>query len=226
VRADAVELGTGGLSMIVRHSGGRFAVASRLVGRHNLMNVLGACAVALALGIDGDTIARGVAALAAVPGRLEAVRVGQEFDVLVDYAHTDDALEKVLRLLKPLATGRVLTVFGCGGDRDRTKRPRMGNVAARLSDRVFLTSDNPRSEDPAAIANAIARGVRDEGNRRWTIEIDRHEAIRQAIASAKASDVVLIAGKGHETYQERDGVRTPFSDAREAAAALSAWSTA
>jgi UDP-N-acetylmuramoyl-L-alanyl-D-glutamate--2,6-diaminopimelate ligase len=210
VRADAVELGTGGLSMVVRHVGGRFAVASRLVGRHNLMNVLGACAVGLALGIDGDTIARGVAALAAVPGRLEAVRAGQEFDVLVDYAHTDDALEKVLRLLKPLATGRVFTVFGCGGDRDRTKRPRMGNVAARLSDRVFLTSDNPRSEDPAAIARDVLAGI--PAGCCVEVELDRRVAIEHALADARRGDVVLIAGKGHEDYQIVGQQRFRFDD--------------
>jgi UDP-N-acetylmuramoyl-L-alanyl-D-glutamate--2,6-diaminopimelate ligase len=210
VRADAVELGTGGLSMVVRHVGGRFAVASRLVGRHNLMNVLGACAVGLALDIDGETIARGVAALAAVPGRLEPVRAGQEFDVLVDYAHTDDALEKVLRLLKPLAAGRVLTVFGCGGDRDRTKRPRMGNVAARLSDRVFLTSDNPRSEDPAAIARDVLAGV--PAGCEVEVELDRRLAIEHAFAAARRGDVVLIAGKGHEDYQIVGEQRLRFDD--------------
>ena len=120
----------------------------------------------------------------------------------------------------------MICVFGCGGDRDAGKRPEMGHVAARLADRVVVTSDNPRSEDPAVIANAVARGVRDEGNRRWTIEVDRGAAIRNAIAAARTGDVVLIAGKGHETYQERSGVRTPFSDIAVAAVALAAWTAA
>jgi UDP-N-acetylmuramoyl-L-alanyl-D-glutamate--2,6-diaminopimelate ligase len=117
-------------------------------------------------------------------------------------------------------------VFGCGGDRDPGKRPQMGAVAAANADRIVVTSDNPRSEDPVAIANAVVRGVRDAGHRRWTIEVDRRAAIAHAIASAKARDIVLVAGKGHETYQESHGKRTPFSDAREADVALSTWSAA
>jgi UDP-N-acetylmuramoyl-L-alanyl-D-glutamate--2,6-diaminopimelate ligase len=133
----------------------------------------------------------------------------------------------VLTALRPAvaAAGELICVFGCGGDRDAGKRPEMGHIAARFADRVVVTSDNPRSEDPAAIANAVVRGVRDEGNRRWSIEIDRDQAIRNAIGAAKPGDIVLIAGKGHETYQERDGVRTPFSDAAVAAAALSSWTS-
>jgi UDP-N-acetylmuramoyl-L-alanyl-D-glutamate--2,6-diaminopimelate ligase len=146
--------------------------------------------------------------------------------VIVDYAHTSDALEKVLIALRPTAAGELICVFGCGGDRDAGKRQEMGHIAARYADRVVVTSDNPRSEDPAAIANAVARGVRDEGNRRWTIELDRSDAIGRTIAAAKIGDVVLIAGKGHETYQEAQGVRTPFSDVVESTAALSAWTAA
>jgi UDP-N-acetylmuramyl tripeptide synthase len=145
--------------------------------------------------------------------------------VVVDYAHTPDALDKVLTALRPaVVPGRELVcVFGCGGDRDPGKRPEMGHIAARLADRVVVTSDNPRSEDPVAIANAVARGARDEGNRRWAIEIDRRAAIRSAIASAEQGDVIVVAGKGHETYQERDGVRLPFSDVAVATAALAEW---
>ena len=130
--------------------------------------------------------------------------------------------------LRPALTapGELICVFGCGGDRDAGKRQEMGHIAARYADRVVVTSDNPRSEDPAAIANAVARGVRDEGNRRWTIELDRRDAIRHAVGTAKIGDVILIAGKGHETYQESQGVRTPFSDAVESVAALSAWTPA
>jgi UDP-N-acetylmuramoyl-L-alanyl-D-glutamate--2,6-diaminopimelate ligase len=196
--------------MVVRHAGGRFAVASRLVGRHNLMNVLGACAVGLALGIDGETIARGVASLAAVPGRLEPVKAGQEFDVLVDYAHTDDALEKVLRLIKPLAVGRVLTVFGCGGDRDRTKRPRMGNVAARVVAGEEDAVGEARSEAPAAIARDVWAGIPEGGA--VEVALARRRAIEHALADARRGDVVLIAGKGHEDYQIVGDERLRFDD--------------
>jgi UDP-N-acetylmuramoyl-L-alanyl-D-glutamate--2,6-diaminopimelate ligase len=210
VRASRLELGVGGVQMTILHAAGEFEVVSRLVGRHNFMNVLAACAAALALGLDGDAIARGVAALATVPGRLEAVDAGQEFEVLVDYAHTDDALEKVLLLLKPLARGRLLTVFGCGGDRDRTKRPRMGRVAARLSDRVFVTSDNPRNEDPEAIARDVLAGV--PAGSEVAVELDRRRAIARALGEAKRGDVVLIAGKGHEDYQIVGKTKTSFDD--------------
>ena len=210
VRAARLELGVGGTQLTIRHAKGEFELVSRLVGRHNFMNVLGACATALALGVDEAAIARGVAALATVPGRLEQVDAGQDFEVLVDYAHTDDALEKVLLLLKPLASGRVLTVFGCGGDRDRTKRPRMGRVAARLSDRVFLTSDNPRSEDPAAIARDVLAGI--PAGSAVAVELDRRRAIERALGEARRGDVVLIAGKGHEDYQIVGTKKSSFDD--------------
>lgn len=210
VRATRVELGVGGMRLTIGHARGGFELVSRLVGRHNFMNVLGACATALALGVDDAAIARGVAALASVPGRLEAVDAGQDFEVLVDYAHTDDALEKVLLLLKPLASGRLLTVFGCGGDRDRTKRPRMGRVAARLSDRVFVTSDNPRGEDPAAIAREVLAGV--PAGSAVAVELDRRRAIERALDEARRGDVVLIAGKGHEDYQIVGSKRSRFDD--------------
>ena len=142
--------------------------------------------------------------------------------VVVDYAHSPDALEKVLRALRPaVADGRELVcVFGCGGDRDAGKRPEMGRVAATLANRVIVTTDNPRSEDPAAIASAIVHGVRATSNRRWTVDLDRATAINAAISGAKTGDVVLVAGKGHEDYQEANGVRAPFSDVEAATAAL------
>ena len=148
--------------------------------------------------------------------------------VVVDYAHTPDALEKVLLALRPAVAegGELVCVFGCGGDRDPGKRPHMGAVAAALADRIVVTSDNPRGEDPAAIANAVVKGIREAGHRRWTIELDRRAAVHGAIAAAKWGDVVLVAGKGHETYQEQNGERKPFSDANEATAALAAWSGA
>jgi UDP-N-acetylmuramoyl-L-alanyl-D-glutamate--2,6-diaminopimelate ligase len=199
---------------------------SPIFGRFNVYNLLAVLATLLQLDVPlADAVER-LRHAQPVAGRAERFggHKGQPL-VIVDYAHTPDALEKVLTALRPAVAvpGELICVFGCGGDRDAGKRPEMGHIAARFADRVVVTSDNPRSEDPAAIANAVARGVRDEGNRRWTIEIDRGEAIRGAIGAAKSGDIVLIAGKGHETYQERDGVRTPFSDAAVAAAALSAW---
>jgi len=146
--------------------------------------------------------------------------------VVVDYAHTPDALDKVLSALRAAVAsgGELVCVFGCGGDRDRGKRPEMGRVAARLADRVVVTSDNPRSEDPEAIASDIVHGIRSTGNRRYAVELDRGSAIASAIGEAKAGDVILLAGKGHETYQERAGTREPFIDADHARRALAAWS--
>ena len=185
--------------------------------------VLGAL---IAQGIEFDQAVHAVSRLAPVPGRLECVGGGAAPLVVIDYAHTPDALDKALQALKPtVAAGhRLVCVFGCGGDRDPGKRPQMGAIAGRLADRVVVTSDNPRSEDPAAIASAVVKGIRDTPNRRWSVENDRHAAIAGAIAAAKAGDIVLIAGKGHETYQERDRERAPFSDVAEATAALAAWS--
>jgi UDP-N-acetylmuramoyl-L-alanyl-D-glutamate--2,6-diaminopimelate ligase len=139
---------------------------------------------------------------------------------LVDYAHTDDALRRAIEASRALTRGRVIVVFGCGGDRDKGKRPQMGRIAATLADRVVVTNDNPRSEDPHAIAQAIVQGVHEAGNRRYRVELDRAAAIRLALADARAGDVVLIAGKGHEPYQEIAGKRLPFSDQAAARAAL------
>ncbi len=145
--------------------------------------------------------------------------------VVVDYAHSPDALEQVLGALRPAVAsgGRLACVFGCGGDRDAGKRPEMGRIAARGADRIVVTSDNPRSEDPAAIAAAVVAGIEAAGGRGWTVELDRGVAIATAVAEARRGDVVLIAGKGHETTQEAKGVRLHFSDADAATAALAAW---
>jgi UDP-N-acetylmuramoyl-L-alanyl-D-glutamate--2,6-diaminopimelate ligase len=146
--------------------------------------------------------------------------------VVIDYAHTPDALDKVLTSLRPAVAGgaELVCVFGCGGDRDRGKRPEMGRVAARLADRIIVTSDNPRSEGPGAIASDIVHGIRETGNRRYAVEIDRAAAIATAIGEARVGDVVLLAGKGHEPYQETAGVRQPFLDADHAARALASRS--
>ncbi|MBL0059709.1 MAG: UDP-N-acetylmuramoyl-L-alanyl-D-glutamate--2,6-diaminopimelate ligase [Elusimicrobia bacterium] len=181
-----------------------------LVGRHNVYNALGALAAAAALGTELDTAARGLEALAGVPGRLERVtehpagsRNPSEipFGVFVDYAHTDDALRNVLETLRPLTRGRIIVLFGCGGDRDRTKRPKMGERAARLADHVIVTSDNPRSEDPQTIAREVEVGVRRVSGRSYDVVVERGEAIERALSLAKEGDVVLLAGKGHETVQ-------------------------
>jgi UDP-N-acetylmuramoyl-L-alanyl-D-glutamate--2,6-diaminopimelate ligase len=195
-----------------------------------LANIAAAAATALATGVDSEAVGIGITRAAPVPGRLE--RVGDaDPAVFVDYAHTPDALERTLSALRQLAPARVVVVFGCGGDRDRGKRSLMGGIAARLADVVVLTSDNPRSEDPALILAEIESGVggaRERntaqdlarpGARGYLVEPDREAAIRLAIGLAEPADVVVIAGKGHEDYQEITGVRRPFDD-REIAAAL------
>jgi UDP-N-acetylmuramoyl-L-alanyl-D-glutamate--2,6-diaminopimelate ligase len=199
-----------GLAFDLCYRGLTIDLHTRLIGRHNLMNALAAASTALALEVSPRSIQQGFEMLQRVPGRLEPVDRGQDFRVLVDYAHTDDALEKVLRLLRPLTRGRLLTVFGCGGDRDRHKRPQMGKVAADLADEVFLTSDNPRSEDPADIALQVRRGM--SGQAKVVEILDRREAIHAALSRAQGGDIVLIAGKGHESVQIVGAERLPFDD--------------
>jgi len=197
-----------------------------LVGTFNAMNLLGTLGVLLASDVAiGDALAA-MSRLSAPPGRMERHGGGDRPLVVIDYAHTPDALEKVLAAVRPSVAGdrTLICVFGCGGDRDPGKRPEMGRIAAMLADRVVVTSDNPRSEDPTTIAMAIAQGIRTTGNRHWTLEVDRAKAIRGTIAAARAGDVVVLAGKGHETRQELRDERRPFSDAAEAAAALATWS--
>jgi UDP-N-acetylmuramoyl-L-alanyl-D-glutamate--2,6-diaminopimelate ligase len=192
-----------GIRMTVDTPRGRLALRSALIGEHNVMNLLGAVATGLALGLAPDVIARALGGVSTVPGRFEQVRAGQPFLVVVDYAHTPDALERVLTTARKITRGRLGVVFGCGGDRDRGKRPIMGEIAARLADRVWVTSDNPRSERPDAIIDEIVVGVaRVAGaDRRSVREPDRRAAIGGALGWAGADDTVVIAGKGHETYQ-------------------------
>ena len=199
---------------------GRAAVSMRLVGRHNVENAL--CAAALvgeAFGVTVEQIAAGLSDAAGAPGRLQRVDAGQPFGLFVDYAHTDDALANVLTALRPLARGRLRVVFGCGGDRDRTKRPRMAAVAEKLADDLYLTSDNPRTEDPSAILHDVAAGLSGSARARATVEPDRRAAIGRAVADARAGDVVLVAGKGHEDYQIVGATRSHFDDVEEARAA-------
>jgi UDP-N-acetylmuramyl-tripeptide synthetase len=228
IAATGVQMSAGGMRLDVNTPWGKANMASPMIGTFNAQNLLGVLGTLLASDVPLDTAAAALSRLQPPAGRMQRMGGDDRPLVVVDYAHTPDALEKVLIALRPAVapTRELICVFGCGGDRDPGKRPEMGRIAARFADHVVVTSDNPRSEDPSAIANAVARGVRDEGNRRWTIDIDRGDAIRHAIDAAKAGDVVLIAGKGHETYQDANGVRTAFSDAAVALAALSTWSAA
>jgi UDP-N-acetylmuramoyl-L-alanyl-D-glutamate--2,6-diaminopimelate ligase len=215
-----------GLRFEVHVPGGTVRVRSRLVGRPNVYNILAATATATALRIPLESIERGLEQLEGVPGRFElASTPDDDITVVVDYAHTDDALRNLLETARPLAARRLLTVFGAGGDRDRTKRPLMGMVAARLSDVVVITSDNPRSEDPLRIIEEVRRGAQPElraGDTELVAIADRREAIHDAVRRAQPGDVVLVAGKGHEKYQEIGGRVLPFDDVAVAREALAA----
>jgi len=194
----------------------------RLPGRHNVENALAAAAAMLGLGVAAERVFDGLFALRAVPGRLETITEGQDFHVFVDYAHTDSALENILSLLASMPHKRIITVIGCGGDRDKTKRGPMGIAACRGGDLAIFTSDNPRSEDPASILNDIETHVSEAGLQNYKIVKDRAEAISAAIREARTGDVVLIAGKGHEDYQILHDRTIPFDDRTAARAALKA----
>jgi UDP-N-acetylmuramoyl-L-alanyl-D-glutamate--2,6-diaminopimelate ligase len=220
-----LEFTLSGLSFDLRTPRGSVRIESQLVGRPNVSNILAAAATAVALGVPLEAIAEGVRALPGVPGRFEVVSgPSDEVTVVVDYAHTDDALRNLLETARPLAPRRLVTVFGCGGDRDKTKRPLMGMVAARLSDVVVITSDNPRSEDPQRIIDEISRGIPAGGQGTRAPEVrtivDRREAIEHAVEQADAGDVVLVAGKGHEKYQQIGDRVLPFDDGQIARNAL------
>jgi UDP-N-acetylmuramoyl-L-alanyl-D-glutamate--2,6-diaminopimelate ligase len=209
-RAAEVSFDAAGASFLVRGPDGEAAVGTSLPGDFNVANALGAIAAAHSLGIDLGTAASALAGAGRVPGRFEPVDEGQPFAVLVDYAHTPDSLENVLRAARRLTEGRVISVFGCGGDRDREKRPRMGRIGAELSDLAVVTSDNPRSEDPGAIIDEILAGIASDG---VEVEPDRRAAIALALSRAEPGDTVVIAGKGHEQGQEFEGGRKiPFDD--------------
>jgi UDP-N-acetylmuramoyl-L-alanyl-D-glutamate--2,6-diaminopimelate ligase len=189
----------------------RFAVESPLLGRINVYNILAACGAGLSYGIAPETVARGIADLQSVPGRFERVDEGQPFVVAVDYAHTDDALRNTIAVARGLNPKRIITLFGCGGDRDRSKRPLMGRAAAEASDFVVLTSDNPRSEDPLAIMNDALVGIR-RFDKPHVVEPDRATAIARALKEAREGDIVILAGKGHETYQVLKDRTIAFDD--------------
>jgi UDP-N-acetylmuramoyl-L-alanyl-D-glutamate--2,6-diaminopimelate ligase len=202
----------GGTLYRMRLDGCDLILENALVGRHNVYNALAAAALARALGAPLAAIETGLTSVHNIPGRLQRVPGVSGVEVFVDYAHTDDALRNVLSVLKPLASRRLIAVFGCGGDRDRTKRPRMARAAAEFADTIIVTSDNPRTEDPQAIIEDILAGFDGDARRRVLVEADRRSAIRTALAAAEPGDVVLIAGKGHENYQIIGTRRIHFDD--------------
>ena len=211
LRARQVSSAVDGLRFEVQAGKTRFAVESPLIGKINVYNILAACGAALSYEIAPETIARGIANLRAVPGRFERIDEGQPFVVAVDYAHTDDAIRNVIAVARSLNPKRVITLFGCGGDRDRSKRPLMGQAAAEASDFVVLTSDNPRSEDPLAIMNDALVGIR-RFDVPHIVEPDRAAAIARALREAREGDIVILAGKGHESYQVLKDQTLPFDD--------------
>jgi UDP-N-acetylmuramoyl-L-alanyl-D-glutamate--2,6-diaminopimelate ligase len=231
VRPESVSSTVEGIRCRVRTPKGSLDLTSPLLGSYNLSNLLAATATAVGQGVAMDAVRDGVARMARVPGRFEKVDLGQDFTVVVDYAHTEDALQRVLAVARELCRGRLMTVFGCGGDRDPGKRAPMGRVAARVSDLVIVTSDNPRGEDPLAIITAIEQGLRGElaaraparpsafSRQPYLTLPDRREAIERAVQMAEPGDLIVIAGKGHEDYQIVGQRRLPFDDravAREA----------
>jgi UDP-N-acetylmuramoyl-L-alanyl-D-glutamate--2,6-diaminopimelate ligase len=212
VRAEKYQIHEQGIEFQLIYPGGRIAVSSRLVGKHNLYNILAASAAALALGLSPQEVVKGIAALAGVPGRFERVANKLGCQIIVDYAHTDNALLNLLETARELKPRKIILVFGAGGNRDKEKRERMGDVAARLSDWTFITSDNPRSEDPLQIIADIEKGFRKNKATSYEIVPDRKEAIRKALDMAGKGDTVLVAGKGHEDYQIFKDRTIHFSD--------------
>lgn len=211
-----------GIQFTIKFPSGKTArIKNNLMGRHNISNCLSAAGALVAIGRTEDSIVEGLNQPQGVPGRLERVEQGQKFVVVVDYAHTHDALAQVLTTLRNTGPRQLICVFGAGGDRDKTKRPKMGEVAARLSDRVFVTSDNPRSENPGSIMKDIEAGLKASGKKNYTMIEDRARAIGEAIGSAGEGDIILIAGKGHEDYQIIGNKKNHFSDVETARNILS-----
>lgn len=210
LQPQAVTHGLDGIRFTLSTTKGRLEIRSALIGRHNVYNLLAAIATAIVLDVDATAITMGIAQLQQVPGRLERIDQGQDFYVFVDYAHTPEALEQVLRTVRNETSGRFISVFGCGGDRDRGKRPVMGRIATTLSDYTVITSDNPRTEEPQRIIDDIVAGV--ERSRPYTTIVDRRQAIAHALAMAQPQDTIVIAGKGHEDYQIIGRTRHHFDD--------------
>jgi UDP-N-acetylmuramoyl-L-alanyl-D-glutamate--2,6-diaminopimelate ligase len=219
--ATAVDVTTRGMTIAVAMPKGRGEIVTSLVGAFNVQNLLGVLGVLLASDIEPHAALEALARVTPPPGRMERFGGGPDPLVIVDYAHTPDALEQLLSAVRPAIGngGRLFCVFGCGGDRDRGKRPQMGAVAGRRADRVIVTNDNPRSEDPRVIAQEILDGLRPTSTD-WAVELDRASAIDRALADAREGDIIVLAGKGHEDYQETNGERVPFSDRGSVADAL------
>ena len=211
-RARDIVLKGDGTDLVIESPQGEIPLTLKLVGEFNVYNALAAFAVGVTEGFAVDRVVRALESAIAVPGRFERVDAGQDFTVVVDYAHTPDGLENVLRTARALTRGKVIALFGCGGDRDPLKRPVMGEVAGRLADFTVLTSDNPRSEEPMAIIAAIETGIKAVGHGRYTVEPDRREAIKEAFRRAGPGDIVVLAGKGHENYQIIGDKKLPFDD--------------
>ncbi|MGI6126682.1 MAG: UDP-N-acetylmuramoyl-L-alanyl-D-glutamate--2,6-diaminopimelate ligase [Planifilum sp.] len=222
VRAENIQIRSEGTSFTLHSFRGSIDIHLQLIGKFSVYNALAAATVALAEGVSLEAVKGSLEAVSGVAGRFEKVNEGQPFTVLVDYAHTPDSLQNVLVTIRQFARGSVYCVVGCGGDRDRGKRPQMARIAAEHSDVVVFTSDNPRSEDPEAIIADMMEGLDDQDRERAVTVVDRREAIRYAVDQAGPGDVVLIAGKGHETYQEIKGVRYDFDDREVARQALRA----
>jgi len=220
-RASDWDITSQGTTFILHAPAGRAEVRMGMIGQHNIKNVLTAAGlVGEVFGLSAQQIATGLRDAVGAPGRLQPVCLGQNFTVLVDYAHTDDALKNALSALRPLCKGRLRVLFGCGGDRDRTKRPRMARVAAELADAVYITSDNPRSEQPAAIIDEILAGLTAAEKQAAVVQVDRRLAIENIITDARQGDVVLLAGKGHEDYQIIGDTKHHFDDVEEASRVL------
>lgn len=216
IRAESFSVEENGMKATVSYPGGKLKFTSALIGKHNLYNLLAAISAALVFSIPPQTIVKGISSLKSVPGRFELVPNNLGIKVIVDYAHTDNAMENLLETVRSLKPKRIILVFGCGGDRDRSKRPRMGEVAARLADWTIITSDNPRSEDPEKIIAEIEQGFHKAENRNYEKIADRKIAIEKALMMARKGDYVVIAGKGHETYQIFKDRTIPFSDVETA----------
>ncbi|MHB9154696.1 MAG: UDP-N-acetylmuramoyl-L-alanyl-D-glutamate--2,6-diaminopimelate ligase [Endomicrobiales bacterium] len=212
VRAENIRSSARGTEFILMTPAGHKKVHLPHLGQHNVYNALASAGAALCAGISLEGIVEGLESAPMVPGRLEKVETGQNYTVVVDYAHTDDALKNVITALKELKPGRLITVFGCGGDRDRSKRPLMGEIATALSDFVFVTSDNPRSEEPQRIALDIEVGIRRQHRNNYQVILDREQAIAAAVSMAQKGDIILVAGKGHEAYQIIGSQRLHFND--------------
>ncbi len=193
------------------HGAHDFPVHLAMTGMFNVYNAMAAASCAMVLGIDTESIRKGLEAIQSVPGRIEMLQTNTPYKIILDYSHSPDALKNILKTVRQFARGRVIALFGCGGDRDHAKRPIMGRIGGQLADFCVLTSDNPRSEDPMQILKSIEEGIRPTG-KPYTVIENRREAIRYAMTIAQEGDIIVLAGKGHETYQEIMGVKRPFDE--------------